>query len=177
MKPSHLRRPDSVYVASTRTYPLVLPKITYGDEFEVRTVRKEGDIKWQGANIFISELLRHESVGLRQMEDDLFEVYFGCHSIGRNRWLSEDVYRAQVATMKTETMIRVIGICRSPSVNAGRLALICFQVSCNLFAECLVAYLCDVTDAPRRSKLLNTRYTSLSCLWEEGPSMNRALVI
>ena len=45
-------------------------------------VRKEGDIKWQGANIFISELLRHESVGLRQMEDDLFEVYFGATLLG-----------------------------------------------------------------------------------------------
>ena len=44
--------------------------------------RKEGDIKWQGANIFISELLRHESVGLRQMEDDLFEVYFGATLLG-----------------------------------------------------------------------------------------------
>ena len=76
------RTPDSVYVASTRAYPLVLPKIKYGDEFEVRTVRKEGDIKWQGANIFISELLRHESVGLRELEDDLFEVYFGVTLLG-----------------------------------------------------------------------------------------------
>jgi hypothetical protein len=54
-------------------------------------VRKEGDIKWQGANIFISELLRHESVGLRQMEDDLFEVYFGATLFWRNRRLSEDL--------------------------------------------------------------------------------------
>jgi hypothetical protein len=76
------RTPDSVYVASSRAYPLVLPKIAYGDEFEVRTVRKEGDIKWQGANIFTSELLRHKSVGLRQMEDDLFEVYFGATLLG-----------------------------------------------------------------------------------------------
>jgi hypothetical protein len=71
-----------VYVASTRTYPLVLRKITYGDEFEVRTVRKEEDIKWQGTNIFISELLRHESEGLRQIEDDPFEVYFGATLLG-----------------------------------------------------------------------------------------------
>jgi hypothetical protein len=76
------KTPNSVYVASARAYPLVLQKITYGDEFEVRTVRKEGDIKWQGANIFIRELLRHESVGLRQMEDDLFEVYFGTTLLG-----------------------------------------------------------------------------------------------
>jgi len=59
-----------------------LPKIAYGDEFEIRTVRKEGDTKWQGANIFISELLRHKSVGLRQMEDNLFEVYFGDTLLG-----------------------------------------------------------------------------------------------
>jgi hypothetical protein len=45
-------------------------------------VRKEGDIKWQAANIFISELLRHQSVGLREMEDDLFEVYFGATLLG-----------------------------------------------------------------------------------------------
>lgn len=38
-------------------YPLVLPKIASGDEFDVRTL-KERDIKWQRANIFISELLR-----------------------------------------------------------------------------------------------------------------------
>jgi hypothetical protein len=76
------KTPDSVDVASTRAYPLVLPKIKYGDEFEVRKVRKEGDIKWQGANIFISELLRHESVGLREIEDDLFEVYFGATLLG-----------------------------------------------------------------------------------------------
>jgi hypothetical protein len=82
MKPSHLKRLilyTSRALGRTRSF---LPKITYGDEFEVRTVRKEGDIKWQGANIFISELLRHESVGLRQMEDDLFEVYFGATLLG-----------------------------------------------------------------------------------------------
>jgi putative transposase len=78
------RTPDSVYVASTRAYPLVLPKIADGDEFDVPTVRKEGDIKWQGVNIFINinELLRHEPVGLRQIEDDLFEVYFGATLLG-----------------------------------------------------------------------------------------------
>jgi len=30
----------------------------------------------------ISELLRHESVGLREIEDDLFEVYFGAILLG-----------------------------------------------------------------------------------------------
>jgi hypothetical protein len=35
-----------------------------------------------GRQYLISELLRHESVGLRRMEDDLFEVYFGAILLG-----------------------------------------------------------------------------------------------
>jgi hypothetical protein len=59
-------------------------KLQMATKFDVPTVRKEGDIKWQGVNIFINinELLRHEPVGLRQIEDDLFEVYFGATLLG-----------------------------------------------------------------------------------------------
>ena len=81
MKRWHLR-PRIRSTLRYAAYPLILPKIKYGDDFEVRKARKEGDIKWQGAHIFISELLRHECVGLREIEDDLFEVCFGATILG-----------------------------------------------------------------------------------------------
>jgi transposase InsO family protein len=67
--------PCSVYAASARTYPLALSDPEYDDRFVLRRVHKDGDIKMQGTSIFISESLRHETVGLLQIEDDRYELY------------------------------------------------------------------------------------------------------
>lgn len=69
--------PDSVYVASARSYPDVLPELEYSEQFLVRNVRKEGDIKLNGKYIFISGVLSHERVGLLKVEEDLYELYLG----------------------------------------------------------------------------------------------------
>ena len=69
--------PASVYVASTRRYPSTIPEPTYGSQFDVRRVRNVGHIKLQGGYVFISEMLRHELVGLLQIEENRYEVYFG----------------------------------------------------------------------------------------------------
>jgi hypothetical protein len=57
-------------------------KTAHGDDYDIPSVRKEGNIKWQGANIFISELLRHQPVRLRHIEGDLFGVFFGATLLG-----------------------------------------------------------------------------------------------
>ena len=41
----------------------------YGDDHEVRRVRYNGEIKWQGNTIYISEALAGEPVGLLEDED------------------------------------------------------------------------------------------------------------
>jgi len=69
--------PASVSVASTRRYPTSIPEPSYEDSFAVRRVRNVGHIKWQGGLIFISEMLCHELVGLRSIEEGRYEVYFG----------------------------------------------------------------------------------------------------
>ena len=69
--------PHSVYVASARTYPLILRDPEYGDRFVLRRVHKDGDIKMHRKSIFISESLRRETVGLLQTQDDRYELYFG----------------------------------------------------------------------------------------------------
>jgi hypothetical protein len=69
--------PASVYVASTRRYPSTIPEPTYDSHFDVRRVRNVGHIKLQGGYVFISEMLCHELVGLLQVEENRYEVYFG----------------------------------------------------------------------------------------------------
>jgi transposase InsO family protein len=60
-----------------RRYPSTIPEPTYSSQFDVRRVRNVGHIKLQGGYVFVSEMLRHELVGLLQIEENRYEVYFG----------------------------------------------------------------------------------------------------
>lgn len=68
--------PASVYVASARILPLIVPEPVYGEQFMVRRIRNKGDIKLRRSCIYVSEALRHELVGLLEVEEDLYELYF-----------------------------------------------------------------------------------------------------
>jgi putative transposase len=57
--------PADVYERSTRRYPVPLQEPHYSPNYEVRTVRRQGDFKWKGKNVFVSETLRGEHIGLR----------------------------------------------------------------------------------------------------------------
>jgi putative transposase len=57
--------PADRYMASPRSFDGVLREPEYGDHEEVRRVRHNGEIKWQGQTIYISKALAGEPVGLR----------------------------------------------------------------------------------------------------------------
>jgi putative transposase len=71
------RPPASVYRVSPRPYPQRLPAIEYPERYQVRQVRHNGEIKLNGSLIFVGEVLRHEPVGLLEVEDDIWDLYFG----------------------------------------------------------------------------------------------------
>jgi hypothetical protein len=48
----------------------------YSEQFAVRRIRHNGDVKIGGAEVYVSEALEDELVGLLQTEEDLFELYF-----------------------------------------------------------------------------------------------------
>ena len=60
--------PADRYQASVRRFDGVLRKPDYGDDQDVRSVRYNGDIKWQGSTIYINEALVGEPVGLTENE-------------------------------------------------------------------------------------------------------------
>lgn len=72
-----LRTPGELYCPSPRPYPSQFLEPEYPGHFEVRSVRRGGEIKWQGEFVFVSEALAGERVGLEEYEDGLWAVYFG----------------------------------------------------------------------------------------------------
>ena len=70
------RPPAEFYEPSPRSYPDPLPQVEYPGHFEVRRVRRNGLIKWQGSDLFLSEVLAGESVGLEEVDDGIWSLHF-----------------------------------------------------------------------------------------------------
>nr|WP_319021326.1 Mu transposase C-terminal domain-containing protein [Pseudomonas sp. FME51] len=60
----------------------MLRPINYDTGQQVRNVRQNGEIKWKGGLIYISELLARHPVGLREVEGDRVEVRYSFHLLG-----------------------------------------------------------------------------------------------
>jgi putative transposase len=60
-----------------RPYSGRLREPDYADDQIVRRVRGNGEVKWRGERLFLSETLIGEPVGLRETADGLFEVRYG----------------------------------------------------------------------------------------------------
>lgn len=69
--------PAEFYELSKRPYPSRLEPLEYPGHFEVRTVRTAGEIKWQGELLYVSDTLAGERIGLEEVEEDQWAVYFG----------------------------------------------------------------------------------------------------
>jgi len=68
--------PASVYQYSNRIYPLRLPEIEYPNDYQIRKVLHQGDIKWKSIHIYLSETLAGEHIGLKQIDDRYYQIYF-----------------------------------------------------------------------------------------------------
>ncbi len=77
------RPPASRYAPSPRPYPGKVESPEYPEGVEVRRVRSNGEIKWAGERVFVSEALVGEPVGLVRYDDRLWTVRFGHLEIGR----------------------------------------------------------------------------------------------
>ena len=71
------RFPAEVYRPSPRLYPLALPEMIYPDNMQVRWVKAQGDISWKARHVYLTKALAGELVGLRQVDQDFWDIYFG----------------------------------------------------------------------------------------------------
>jgi transposase InsO family protein len=72
----------SVYGASSRPYPAKRPAVEYPPGLTVRQVRHNGEIRWRGQLLYITEVLKQEPVGLKQLDEDRWAVYYSFHLLG-----------------------------------------------------------------------------------------------
>jgi hypothetical protein len=77
-----MQTPASVYEPSPRSYPERLPDVEYPDEMQVRTIKSHGHFRWKKHDVFLSEVLWGEPVGLLPVDDGIYAVYFAQMPLG-----------------------------------------------------------------------------------------------
>lgn len=78
-----LQTPAAVYQPSPRPMPQKLPPLEYPDRFEVRFVSANGGIRWGRHWVNVSATCIGEYVGLEEIDDGIWNVYFGPLKLGR----------------------------------------------------------------------------------------------
>jgi transposase InsO family protein len=74
--------PASIYQPSLRTYPSRLPHPEYPTHFRVERVYPNGVISVRESQWYISACLSRELIGLEEVDDDRWMVYFGPIQLG-----------------------------------------------------------------------------------------------
>jgi transposase InsO family protein len=74
--------PAQHYRPSRRAMPGTPPEPEYPDEAAVRRVRHNGEIKWNGGFVYVSQTLAGEAVAAAQTEDGQWALSFHAHPLG-----------------------------------------------------------------------------------------------
>jgi transposase InsO family protein len=75
--------PSTAYRPSPRPMPSKLPPLEYPDRFEVRYVSANGGIRWNKQWVNVSSTCIGEYVGLEEIDEGVWNVYFGALRLGR----------------------------------------------------------------------------------------------
>lgn len=68
--------PGSRWQPSTRPYPSRVPEPQYAGHLETRLVSSAGTFRFKKHQLFLSQALNNEWIGLEEIEDGLWSVYF-----------------------------------------------------------------------------------------------------
>ena len=77
------RTPASFYHPSPRPCPERLPPLEYPGRYEVRRVSRNGGIRWKKGWVNISPSIIEQNVGLEEIDDGVWSLYFGSVLLGR----------------------------------------------------------------------------------------------
>lgn len=78
-----MQTPAAVYESSPRSFPVRVPEPEYGDEMLVRQVKHQGQFRWKKQDVFLSEVLWGEPVGLLAEDERWYTIYFARFPIAR----------------------------------------------------------------------------------------------
>jgi hypothetical protein len=71
----------------------------------VRRVSQQGSIRWKGQRTFISEVFRHEPLGLKPLDDRWLHVYYGPVPLGWFDGYRHRFSRLQPREIKNKTFL------------------------------------------------------------------------
>ena len=77
------KRPATFYTSSTRCYPESLPAIEYPGHLEIRKVDDRGMIRWKNEKLFLSHTLSGEIVGLEEIDEGAWSLFYGSTLLAR----------------------------------------------------------------------------------------------
>jgi hypothetical protein len=75
--------PASHYSRSPKSMPSKLKQIEYPGHYEVRLVSKNAGIRWKHVRVPVSHILAGEYIALEEIDDGIWEVYYGPIWLGR----------------------------------------------------------------------------------------------
>jgi len=78
-----MQRPAQLYRPSTRAFPRRIAPYDYPSHFLVRRVSRDGTIRVLRNQIFVSNTLHDDFVGLEEIDDGVFDLHFCFYQIGR----------------------------------------------------------------------------------------------
>ncbi|MFQ5924022.1 MAG: integrase core domain-containing protein [Anaerolineales bacterium] len=78
-----MKRPAEVYRPSSRRFPKKIETYDYPEHYLVRRVSRGGTIRVFKRQIFVSNTLQEDFVGLEEVDDGVYDLYFCFYQIGR----------------------------------------------------------------------------------------------
>ncbi len=92
-----MQTPALLYEPSPRPYPARVPEPEYPATMLVRSVHHQGQIRWKKHEVFLSEVLQGERVGLPPLDERCFTIYFAQFAIARF-----DSYKLRIVPLPKE---------------------------------------------------------------------------
>lgn len=71
-----MKTPAQLYRRSTRRFSKVAEAFEYPKDYFVRSVQRNGCIKWNGTRRFVSEALAGEKIGLEKIDDRTIRLWY-----------------------------------------------------------------------------------------------------
>ncbi len=78
-----MKRPAEIYQSSSRTLPKRIEVYNYPAHYLVRRVSRGGTIRAFNNQFFVSNTLQEDYVGLEEVDDGVYDLYFCFYQIGR----------------------------------------------------------------------------------------------
>ena len=76
------KTPASIYTPSLRRMPSKILPIDYPGHYEIKYVNYNGCIYWRNEQVYVGYLLKEDYIGLNEIDDGLWNIYFGLVLIG-----------------------------------------------------------------------------------------------